>query len=342
VLNQLAPHSEWYSALLLDFLMSASNSSLFVTVKIKELLWGGKEYPLLKFLSTVKPGTPTEFSLQDNQTDRDAARKANNYQKDSWNTGIKNITLVGQFTKWRGVAIQDVWGSVDANTVRGTDGAGFRPHPNGPVEAFVPSSSRRNSLIKTGDVVVQGIKLLRYTLNPLNMANSTDQPAYFLNAPYGLLNLSAPMNGTPVFISKPMFMDAHESYRDAIDFLNAEIDPDLHDTHLDVEPMSGIVMNAFKRMQINVLVRGTPTLFPNLQEIFFPIIWFQESGSIGEKDAKEFKGQVYLALDIVEYGSIIFYSASGLFLVLSIVCLVTVVKKEKKTDFYEYVPGIND
>ena len=72
----------------------------------------------------------------------------------------------------------------------------------------------------------------------VELLNTSQDPGFYPNGPSGVLNLTSvfPENA-PVFASKPHFLDAFAGYRANV----SGMDPDrsLHDSHLDVEPITG-------------------------------------------------------------------------------------------------------
>ena len=90
----------------------------------------------------------------------------------------------------------------------------------------------------TGDKSLYGIALYRYSLPRDELASANQDPGFYANGPNGVLNLSAVFEeNAPVFASKPHFLDADKSYRENV----IGMDPvrSLHDSYLDVEPITG-------------------------------------------------------------------------------------------------------
>ena len=88
------------------------------------------------------------------------------------------------------------------------------------------------------DESLYGIGLYRFNLPAVELLNTSQDPGFYPNGPSGVLNLTSvfPENA-PVFASKPHFLDAFAGYRANV----SGMDPDrsLHDSHLDVEPITG-------------------------------------------------------------------------------------------------------
>ena len=72
----------------------------------------------------------------------------------------------------------------------------------------------------------------------------------------GVLNLTACQAGVPIIMSSPHFLYADPKFNKDVDGL----DPNelLHNTYLSVEPTTGILMKANKRLQFNMQLLQDP------------------------------------------------------------------------------------
>jgi lysosome membrane protein 2 len=68
--------------------------------------------------------------------------------------------------------------------------------------------------------------------------------------PAGVLNLTTCQQGIPIIMSSPHFLYADERFLKDVDGLNP--DALLHNTFLSVEPTTGLLMKANKRLQFNI------------------------------------------------------------------------------------------
>lgn len=111
----------------------------------------------------------------------------------------------------------------------------------------------------------------------------------------GLIDLSLCQNGAPVAISSPHFYSA-----DPMLAMAAGLKPDkqLHETYLDIEPMTGAVFRAASRAQLNAFVESAALssvdskLIGKMTPMIAPLLWLEESAEIDHKSALEFKGQL--------------------------------------------------
>ena len=63
---------------------------------------------------------------------------------------------------------------------------------------------------------------------------------------------------------------------------------------IGVEPTTGAVMDAHKRLQINIPI-GPSAYYPKVPKLLAPVCWIEETATLNEHLANQFKGQVYLA-----------------------------------------------
>merc|ERR1712106_283542 len=107
----------------------------------------------------------------------------------------------------------------------------------------------------------------------------------------GLLSLQG-CQGAPVIMSTPHFLDADPALALAIDGIDP--DPVKHITYLNLEPMTGMPLQAHKRIQISVPLRPTHYFdcMINAKENVFPLVWVDEGADIDEKyqESKENAG----------------------------------------------------
>lgn len=111
----------------------------------------------------------------------------------------------------------------------------------------------------------------------------------------GLMDLSLCQKGAPVAASSPHFYNADPLLAHAA---GLEPDKDLHETYIDIEPMTGAVMRAASRAQLNAFVERAALdvvdsqLIGHMTPMVAPMLWLEESAEIDDKSAKEFKGQL--------------------------------------------------
>ncbi|XP_006897788.1 PREDICTED: platelet glycoprotein 4-like [Elephantulus edwardii] len=110
---------------------------------------------------------------------------------------------------------------------------------------------------------------------------------------YGVLDIGKCKEGKPVYISLPHFLHASPEIAANIEGLNPNEEE--HKTYLDVEPIAGFTLQFAKRLQINILVKPSKKIetLKNLKKNYLvPILWLNETGTIGEEKAEMFRNKV--------------------------------------------------
>ena len=96
---------------------------------------------------------------------------------------------------------------------------------------------------------------------------------------FSLKNVTHCKKKSPAFVSRPHFYQADDSYRQAFQY-GLRPDSDKHESKIWVEPESSIPVKVEMRLQLNILLRkveGIDYLFKNLQEVMYPVFWFEVS-----------------------------------------------------------------
>jgi len=132
----------------------------------------------------------------------------------------------------------------------------------------------------------------------------------FYNLPnlYGFANMSSAHQGAPIFFSQLGFYGAPpEKTLNLITGVNVSSDVNEDISHTYVEPYTGKVMMAEKRIQVNVHVRERADqdlfylYFPNVRDgIFYPIFRTSQHAEVNSDQAKEWKDKVEVVLDARE------------------------------------------
>ena len=108
------------------------------------------------------------------------------------------------------------------------------------------------------DIENMGLLSYRYVASERVFANATDNADNWCFCsggvcnPSGVSNLSTCRYGAPAFVSFPHFYLADPYYADQVEGLNP--DKDLHQFHIDLEPIMGVPSQVRARLQVNILV----------------------------------------------------------------------------------------
>lgn len=190
--------------------------------------------------------------------------QVNNSVNDSFpsiiKTGVGNIEDIGQFIQWKGNnGSIDLWpNGMGANDINGTEGLLFRPFlsEDETLEVFSDDAFRTIQLVYADTRELSGIRVFRYEI-----ADSTFESA-FTNPenvrwgswnPDGLFFLGPTQDPiVPVFGSKPHFLDGDPELREKVGGLNP--DRDLHESALNIDPLTGANVQFSIKIQLNVQV----------------------------------------------------------------------------------------
>jgi len=211
-------------------------------------------------------------------------------------TGRDDVNKIGQTVKYNGEDTIYIW--AEPIEVDGTDGTQFAPGltKEDTLKTFQTDLLRVAELKYTEDAEIYDIDLLRFELDTDTFSVN---PTYYMDT-NGLVNL-APIEKyrcIEVRVSRPHFLGAATSVQKGVNGIAPS--KSHHNTYIEVEPITGIVMNARKRIQINFEVEPTEFYQPNIEHTVVPILWFEQSGEIPEDMAEDFKDLVYGALELKE------------------------------------------
>jgi len=308
--------------------LKVTSESLFTKLSVADLMWGYDDPLLTEIHKILDP-----FKLNITIPGKFGLFYGTNGSDDGLYTihsGVKGTDNFGQILSWNGQKKLNIWTSDIANAINGSDGTLYPPFISTNTTKYLFSSDLGRSLGMeyTGPVTIKGIDLDRFMAPASTFGNLTVNPynAGFCTPagnclPSGLLNVSALRQGAPVVMSMPHFLGCDPKQLNAVRGLNPKLEE--HSSFLDLEPMTGVVMNAGKKLQINVYmdkIDGFKEL-ANIKPIYFPVMWLNESAELGQADADKFKSQVLDTLkitDAVQYGLI----ATGGFILMLVLGLM--------------------
>ncbi|MFX1399508.1 MAG: hypothetical protein ACFFAS_20980 [Promethearchaeota archaeon] len=212
------------------------------------------------------------------------------------NTGKEDISEVGQVVEYKGKDTINIWaGPIE---ITGTLGTQFAPGvtEGDTLEVFNVDLMRVVELEYEEDTEIYDIDLLQFKLAEDTWAPNS---LYFMDTT-GLVNL-APVEKyqqVPVRVSNPHFLGTALSVQQGV--IGMRPNDDFHETYVNVEPITGIVMDAAMRAQINFEVEPNELFLPNISNTVMPILWMEFRGEIPKDLAEIFKDELYWALDLKE------------------------------------------
>lgn len=193
--------------------------------------------------------------------------------------------------------------------------AGVQPfREDEPLESYmiyVSQIYRSMRVELSGDVEVKGITMRRYRLDKSQIRNDArnefvDKYRMAAPNPSGFIPLETAVGGAPLVVSLPHFLDADENEKAKFEGLTAEDwemeDDLLFGVFVDVEPLSGVTMNAALRLQFNWQLNaarydgGNPlhdNLFATADSYIWPQFWVEKGDTINDDDAKSFREKIY-------------------------------------------------
>ncbi|KAM3599815.1 uncharacterized protein V6R79_011979 [Siganus canaliculatus] len=274
---------------LISAYMTGTNEGLFITRTVGELLWGYED-GLLKALKAVQHDLDEVFGLF-------YKTNASNDGEYVFFTGQQNYKNFARVDTWNGESSLNWWSTDECNMINGTNGASFHPVITKNEKLYMFSSDLCRSLyaLYEEDVMVKGIPGYRFSPPSEVFANLTVNPA---NAGFcvpagnclgsGVLNVSTCKQGAPIIMSSPHFYQADDKFVE--DVFGMRPRKEDHQTIIDINPLTGIVLQAAKRLQVNVYVEKIPTFSTqtqNVRTVVFPVVYLNESALIDDTSAKK-------------------------------------------------------
>ncbi|XP_048338675.1 lysosome membrane protein 2 [Sphaerodactylus townsendi] len=277
-----------------EFLLLLYKEEMFSIHTVHEWLWGYKD-KFLHAMHKINPTVDEEFGFFSKMNGTDDGE----YVVLSGEQSYKNFTRI---VEWRGKEKLDWWTSPTSNMINGTDGSSFHPllDPEESIYIFASDFCRSLELIHETYVTVKGIPAYRYvppesfyTSGAINKNNAGFcVPAG--NCPgTGLLNVSTCRQGAPILISSPHFYQSDEKYIKDINGMYPSKED--HQTFLDINPMTGILVRACKRLQVNIYVRSFQDFIQtgSIKTLVFPVLYLNESVLLDDDSAEKLKAAMF-------------------------------------------------
>uniref|UniRef100_A0AC35FQN1 Uncharacterized protein n=1 Tax=Panagrolaimus sp. PS1159 TaxID=55785 RepID=A0AC35FQN1_9BILA len=224
-----------------------------------------------------------------------------------------------------------------ATEFRGTNGDYFAPFidKDTKLSAYIEDVCRSLDFIYLEESKVGEIDTYRFVIDPLAFNYTIDENCGFCRQlkvdmygkkagdfclPTGLLDASGCKGGAIVF-SLPHFLQADKSVQQF--FPRAKPDPAKHQTILDIEPTSGTVLAARKRLQINSICGGLPAPYDKVPTGAYPIAWVDNSYYADDDTLKKAKDALVTPKKIVLLVSFIAgVGFGGLLMLIAIIIFI--------------------
>jgi hypothetical protein len=260
------------------------------------------------FLSLVTDGAQSNSALFTSNYSSDAEAQAAT-QPITKLTGMADPADSQKFVAWHGVSVlpQRPGGSPAAATgfwcngnvsVSGFDDDQFPPSRatffyfpkrlsrSSVLEIFVEDLYRPMNFTYVTTVPVKGINTWRFAISDESLANNS-----LYNSSYdGLLDMACPLGGPPIVLSLPHFLHADTFPPEWMCGGVSPADPSVHETFLDIEPITGSTFRGFERLQVNLMVRVPNILGANqTQPKLVPLLWIEKTSQLTDKEASDFR-----------------------------------------------------
>uniref|UniRef100_A0A1A7X9Q1 Scavenger receptor class B, member 2 n=1 Tax=Iconisemion striatum TaxID=60296 RepID=A0A1A7X9Q1_9TELE len=322
----------FFRSSMLNIWMNSLGTGIFTTRTVDELLWGYED-PLLVKISTTNREVEKDFGLM-------IKKNGSNDGEFVFHTGEQNYLDYGRVKTWKGQRQLTLWSTNESNSIAGSDGSAFHPLLNKDerIYIFTPDLCRTIYMDFEKDVVVKGIPAYRFTPPRSVLASKEENPANegFCVTPQeclgtGVLKVSPCRKGAPVVASFPHFYLGEEKYINAAEGLSPQREH--HQTFLDLNPTTGIIVRANKRAQVNILV-GRVIGFPKtkgLNETIFPVMFLNESVEIDDASAARVQ-KLLLITKLVSNFPLFIMGLGGILLMIFIILLFRTHKQKTSTE----------
>uniref|UniRef100_H3C430 Scavenger receptor class B, member 2c n=1 Tax=Tetraodon nigroviridis TaxID=99883 RepID=H3C430_TETNG len=287
----------WEAELISPYMRSLG-VGLFTTRTVGELLWGYED-SLLRVAKKFWPQLDDVFGLF-------YKSNASNDGRYVFFTGEQDYRDFARVDTWNGESSLAWWSTDECNMINGTTGASFHPVVTKGEKLYMFSSDLCRSLyaVYEEDVTVKGIAAYRFSPPSEVFANTTANAGFCVppgNCPgSGLLDVRVCKSGAPIVMSSPHFYQAEEKFKEAV--FGMRPDKQLHQTAIDIHPLTGVVLQAAKRLQINVHVEKIPhySQTGNVRTLVFPVVYLNESALIQDAAARKLRAVVTVQQVVVQ------------------------------------------
>lgn len=316
------------------FFEITQDANLFLPLSVKDLIWGYTD-PMMAAVKRIFDifDLPFEdrfgffYNLNNTIT--------NNF---SVFTGEDDLIKLSKFTKWNGVSELSFWTTHECNMLNGTDGNLFHPHISEEEQLYIffPQVCRSFFLSFEERGEFKGVDYSRFVMKDEIFKNAADNPsnAGFCTPPHnclpsGLLNATICRKGAPVIMSQPHFLGADQSIIDSIDGINPN--RNLHETYIDLVPLTGTLVRTQRTTQINIFIKNTPYIrqTQKIKYLYFPVMFIKETAALTDDLAEEFRNELQIPLKVVFYTQYVCMGLGGGMILLCACWLLRIIRSEK-------------
>ena len=326
----------------------AGNESLYLTYSANEWLFKGIRMSFLDNLNA-----DGVYSDQPHETTFGLYYKKNNTWDDKGDgivtiaTGADgDISRIGKVVAWNKKSSMSFWRGDPCNSLRGTEGQFFHPfvQKDERLEIFAPDLCRSLAIDFIKTTSLRTIELYRFGLSPsfFKPINQSENTKCFCvkgshEAKQKFCGLGGVMDVStcrkkPIVLSTPHFFNGDASLRQAVDGLSPSAAN--HDTFVDIEPITGLVLRVRRRLQINLEMISYDS-FPKShvlkdQRLIHPFIWLDQSIVAPDDAAQKLENKITKTIRMIK---ILCYAAlitGPIILIATLIFICRDVKAEEK------------
>lgn len=289
---------------IVDAMLRKHNETLAMKRLAKEMLFGGFQVGIMKDLMRLaKAFLPSLNNPLKNNTFGLFYGKNNTHDGlYSVYTGVDDPSKFAKLEEWNNYRQLPFWKGPTCNMINGTDGGQFAPFVSKDTTLYVFSTdlcrSMRFSYEK--DTEVHGLKAMRFTPPPTLFASADEDEnnrcfCTTSTCPKsGVVYVSTCQKGAPIVLSSPHFYMGDNQYVNGVAGLSPS--KERHETFLDIHPLTGLVLRASKRLQINIDLRNYDMLqlLRNVEDTVFPVAWIEESVELSPALAEQLRQKAEL------------------------------------------------
>ncbi|KAJ8028833.1 Platelet glycoprotein 4 [Holothuria leucospilota] len=319
-----------------ELIHELASADLVLELSVKDILWGYQDAYLKLFQDVLGEGTipSTEFGIY-------VGRNATPGETWTVFNGVDNTFSLNTVNVYGGMESLPWWSTEYANMINGTDGALFHPYVQEDefLYVFVPDICRAGYLLFDKNIKVKGIPVGEWYVPKELYANPSEvpdnigfcTPDKYSCPPTGLLNVTECFDGAPIFFSSPHFLYG-ENLLDTVEGLNPVEDE--HKIYFALEMLTGVPFKVDNRVQINIRVDPYDFLpnSENIQGLYMPVLWLNQSTVIDDENADLFMHDVIMPQRLLYSFTYIFFGIGGGLFFGSIIVLIRSMPKKTKVD----------
>nr|XP_018909770.1 PREDICTED: sensory neuron membrane protein 2-like [Bemisia tabaci] len=320
--------------------MFPENEVLFRTSTVKQFLFEGvpincslSNGPAVMICNGLKAIKPATIRLAENSSDMLFSflhhKNATLSRRYNVSSGLENFKNIGQILSYDDKDSNSVWLSEDCNKIHGTDTNIFHSLVSRDEHLFVydPDMCRTMFIEFERDTEVKSLPAYKFVLPVENVADfktvaenkcycsqgkDPQKPRCFKK---GVFN-PAPCTNQPTVISFPHFYGGDCEYISFVEGLSPQ--KELHETFVNIEPVTGIPLNGAKRIQFNMPFGPITKIsaLGNTTRGIFPVLWIDDGADPNDI--------VLTPLHALQFALNWFRLVNWALLVVSVVCVLLV------------------